>query len=112
MIDAASAVLSNPMLTQPFTIRRPTPAMQEGVAVSTSAETTARGSVQPPRTSELQGLPEGQRLLEHVSVWSKTEIKADPGAPDELVVDGKLYRVVGLETWPDHYRALAQRVLP
>lgn len=114
MIDAASAVLGDPDLTEAFVIRRPTVGMQEGVAVSTGfTDIAAIGSVQPPTPAMLQGLPEGQRLAETIAVFTLTEVKAVPGAPDEIVFgDGRLYRVVALDKWPDHYRALAQRVLP
>lgn len=114
MIDAASDVLADPDLTEAFTIRRPTVGMQEGVGVSTGFEDIeARGSVQTPTPAMLQGLPEGQRLAETIAVFTLTEIKATPGAPDEILLgDGRLYRVVALDKWPDHYRALAQRVLP
>jgi hypothetical protein len=58
-------------------------------------------------------LKEGQRLDELIAVFTLTEVKATPGAPDEIVLgDGRLFRVVGLERWQDHYRALAQRVFP
>lgn len=112
MISPAARVLANKNLVEAFLIRRPTPAMQEGVAVSTSADIEASGSLQPAKPADLQGLPEGQRLLETIAVWTRTEVKAEPGAPDELVWSGRTYRVVALERWPDHYRALAQRVIP
>jgi hypothetical protein len=112
VISPAARVLANPNLVEAFTIRRPTPAMQEGVETVTNADIAASGSLQPAKPADLQGLPEGQRLAETIAVWTTTEVKADPGAPDELLWSGRTYRVVALERWPDHYRALAQRVLP
>lgn len=112
MINPAARVLANPNLVESFTIRRPTAGMQDGVAVATNADLPASGSIQPPKPADLQGLTEGQRLLETIAVWTTTEVKAAPGAPDELVWKGKTYRVVALETWPGYYRAIAQRVNP
>lgn len=107
-------LMSDPDFIESVTLRRPTPSMQEGVAVATHVDTTITAIVQPATPRELMGLPEGQRLKDVVSVWSATEMKAEPGAPDILLRSGRSYRVIKLEPWAEagYYRAFAEGFEP
>lgn len=80
-------------------IRRPTPAMQEGVAVATNVDGTISANVQPTTAAELKKLPEGDRLTDVITVYSRSLIRCTPDVQDIIVYGGKSYRAIKAEDW-------------
>ena len=71
--------------------------------------------VNPARGDELQQLPEGERVIETISVITKDQLftaTVDGDEADRVCYDGKTFKVVVSENWDKqsgHWRALAQR---
>jgi len=109
-----SELMSDPDFVRAFSIMRPTLTVaNEGVASSTYATTQLTGIVQPASDNELKLLPEGSRLSDVIAVWSHSEIRAGDGSTiesDVILVDGKRYRVIKADPWPDagYYKVLAE----
>jgi hypothetical protein len=72
-------------------------------------------SIQPMSGRDLQGLPEGQRSDENVTIYTTTFLttRSPTNAPDLVTFGGEPYEVFRVETWVafgrTHYRAYAAR---
>lgn len=85
-----------------------------------SVDLGIQGSWQPTKSSELENLPEGQRIGEFYTIFSGTELK--PASQDGMtkadvvVKNGERYNVVSSDTWQNsilpHYQMIVQRVNP
>jgi len=113
MISVAELML-DPDFVRTFTVRRARGAFaDEGVYSSTYQNMTIVGIVQPASPRELLMLPEGSRLKDVIAVWSNLEMRVADGdklESDIVVVDGKTYRVIKCEPWPQagFFKVLAE----
>lgn len=95
--------------------RRAAPTYSAGGIATLGAQTvdSISGNVQPLDPRRAQVLREGIRESARFSVWTAAEVRTvdQAGAlpPDELVWQGKVYRVHEVDEWAQHgkYRELA-----
>ena len=116
-----SEILTDPELGgRSFVRQRPTTsttAKSEGESASTYTASTLPGIIQPAATADAKLLPEGVRLSDVQAFYSPGDMSpgnGDDELPDILQVDGKSYRVLHVQAFPEHgySRALAQFFVP
>lgn len=102
-----------------FTVQRPTGAFAaDGTwAISGMEEIETIGIIQPATARELELLPEGSRLGDVISVWSRDTVRGADGKtvePDIIVNCGKSYRVVKVDPRSPHgyTRVFAEGFIP
>ncbi len=79
-----------------------------------------QGSWQPTKSSELENLPEGQRIGEFYTIFSGTELKPasqDGKTKGDIVVkNGERFEVIASDPWQNriipHYQMIVQKVNP
>lgn len=101
--------------TGTYTVTRyATGALATGVFTPGSSSTfSIVACVQPQRGREIKVGPEGQTGADVKVVYTKTEVRATPGSPDVVTVDGDPFKVFEVERWDawgdNHYRAYVAR---
>ena len=112
MPNMRSTVLSRRLGATSFIIHRSPGHWEGGRFIQDAPETiTARGNVQPPKESEIEQLPEGDRTTGIMCFVTPTEIfmTRKDGVSDELEWSGKRYKVLAVKDWAQHgfYKAFA-----
>ncbi|MDR1020504.1 MAG: hypothetical protein LBL73_07085 [Synergistaceae bacterium] len=101
----ADKVLGNPRWLQTFSLIKTTRAPDEhGRAVVSKEEVTARGVIQPSAGEDLDRLPDGDRGMQSVTVWTAAPLSSGtPGElPDEITWRGTRYAVRHVRDWEDY----------
>ena len=91
---------------QPVTVRRKSAGKygEDGFYVPGEAcEFTAIMSAQPMVGKEVLQLDEGDRVREHLKVYTTTDVRVD----DRFTIDCKQYEIRKVDTWPNHRKAIA-----
>lgn len=114
-MSARDNITSPGFLTGTFTVRR----YAVGSVVlgrftpGTNATFAIQANVQPNRGREIIVGPEGQTNEDVRVVRTTTELRATPGTPDEIQIDGSWWKLFHVETWiafgGTHYKAYAAR---
>lgn len=111
-------LMDDPDFARCFTVKRPTVSIDaHGTSSTTYTEFDVVGVVQPAQPTEIQSMPEGVRVEDLISVWSKTRIVGSDGKAtesDTLLIDGHPWRVVKEEPRPanGYYRVFATGYIP
>jgi hypothetical protein len=108
-----SELINDPDFQESFTIRRQATTTVNGETRTTSADIAVMGVVHPASPADVRALPEGDRLKNVYTFWSKNPIMATLGAPDVLVKgDGTLFRLAKLEARTRYWKAFAGEYIP
>lgn len=104
MIDVSELIV-DPDFCERFTLRRRAGQWVGGVYQSTNADTVVTGVVRPATGDELELLPEGDRVGEILSFYTRemTQLAEDPGcAADEFIRRGRGYKAKHRQDWGKH----------
>jgi hypothetical protein len=113
---SVSKILSNQRFVQPFVLTRKTGAFiasSEGEYGTTSSTLNLTGIIQPATEKDkAEFLPEGQRQLISIKIFSKSQMFMDNGLgqqSDEIDWQGQRYRIAFSKPWQLHgyYMAIA-----
>jgi len=106
-------VLFDPILCDDFAVVRSTRSVsQAGLTVDTPGYYTAYGSVQPSSGADLNILPEMERIGAHITVTTTFRLVAltDSTAADQVVWNGKLYRVMHVNDWSAYGQGFVEAI--
>jgi hypothetical protein len=119
LIDV-SEIVSDPDFAQPFVIKRSNGSWQLGGWQDTITTVNSYGAQQPATAQDLKEIPEGDRILGSVKVWSTQPMYVtrrgtgpnDGGLSDIIVWQGEDYRIAGILPWNEngYYKAIAVRM--
>ncbi len=106
-------ILDDPDFCVAFEIERCTESVSAmGRAVTSVERLPFRGVIQPATPSELERLPEADRLKASIIVCSREYLSPgqmpEGSAPDIVFWKGRRYEVVSVESWGCYDRAIAQ----
>ena len=102
LLDVTADVLFDPMFVDDFTVVRSSRSVNaQGLTVDTAGYYYASGSVQPSPGRDLEQLPEGERTGTFVTVTTSFRLfpLTASTAPDQIVWQGKNYRVKHVNDW-------------
>lgn len=111
-------VVNDPVFSQSFTIVRSQGGYyRQGRWVNATVNVQAWGSIQPPTPTDLEMVPEGDRVSGVVQIHTtqpiyETNVELTNGISDIVTWHGQQYRVLRVFEWQDYgyWKALAVRM--